>query len=62
MIWVALYAQRRQCLECTGEEKLFIPLVLHEDFSCLKDAVVEVDVVDLKVANNLSVKRPTHTS
>ena len=32
-------------------KKLFILFVLHEEFFCLKEVVVEVDFVDLKVPN-----------
>ena len=49
MVWVALSAERRRCRECTGDKKLFILFVLHEEFFCFKDVVVEVDVVDPKV-------------
>ena len=32
-------------------KKLFFLFVLHEEFFCLKDVVVEVEVVDLEVPN-----------
>ena len=51
IIWMTLHAERRRCWECTVQEKLLILFVLHVEFFSLKDAIVEVHVVDLKVPN-----------
>ena len=42
-------------------KKLFILFVLHEEFFCLKDIVVEVDVLDLEVPNSANTLPRTAT-
>ena len=55
MVWMTWYEEQELCWECPGEWNIFIPFVLYEEFFCLKDVVVEVDVVNLKVANHKGV-------
>ena len=52
MVWLTLYAERQRCWECSKVLNLFIVFVLHEEFFYLKDVVVEVDALDIKVHNN----------
>ena len=52
MVWLTLYAERQRCWESSKVLNLFIVFVLHEEFFYLKDVVVEVDALDIKVHNN----------
>ena len=52
---MTFYTEPGRYLKCSGEEKLFILFVLHEEFFCLKNIVVKVGVVGLKVPNLLLV-------